>query len=356
MLTKRADTSSLKSHNLLLLLRRIRENQPVSAKVLVESTGMRASSVSRLLRTLSDRGLIASRGMENTGNSGRPTELWGINGAFGASIGLYMASNLVAGVMLDLDGNILDTCVIPFKDPESQSPTTLLGLLHQALERLSKSDRLGAFPLVGVGIASMGLVDRESSVIRFFDARVDVSSLNPFPGGALHVENDANAVARGEAMHRHLTGISDAIVLYAHEGIGAGLILNGILHQGFGGAAGEVGYRACQLISNPLDGDDTELHERFYNGVCSMINLLNPQALLLTGDLSLLPEEIVNTLRERIASNTNPVAREVRMIVAPCNPMDVARHMAMLVLEEEVYSTSPVFIAQSRDRLEEVME
>lgn len=356
MLTKRADTSSLKSHNSLLLLRLIRERQPVSAKVLIEETGMRASSVSRLLRSLSSRGLIHSRGTESTGGSGRPTELWGMNGAFGTSIGLYLASNLVAGVMLDLEGNILDTCVIPFRDPEAQTPRTLLSFLHQAFERLSTSNRAGAYPLVGVGVASMGLVDRESTVIRYFDARVDVTSLNPFPGGPLHVENDANAVARGEVMHRNLAGVSNAIVLYAHEGIGAGLILNGILHQGFGGAAGEVGYRACQLISNPLDGDDVELHERFHTGVCSMINLLNPEALLLTGDLSQLPAPIISTLRERIARNTNPVAREVRMIVAPCDPMDVARHMATLVLDEEVFNASPVLIPATRDRMMEVVE
>jgi hypothetical protein len=338
-----ADTSSLRSHNSLLLLRHVRDLEPVSAKVLVEKTGMRASSVSRLLRVLATKGLVASRGIESgTGTSGRPTEYWGLNGSFGASIGLYLASNMVAGVTVDLTGKILDTSVVPFRNPESLTPDRIHGFLSQALDRLTTGERLRGHEIIGVGVASMGLVDRENHRIRYFDASVDLGGLAAFGGGCLHLENDANVVARGEAMHGSLAGVRNAVVLYAHEGIGAGLIVNGNLMIGSGGAAGEVGYRACQLISNPLDSSAHDVLERFYNGTCSIINLLNPEVLLLTGDLESLSGDIVATLRERIAVNTNKVAGEVRLMVAPCDPMGVARHIATIVLDEEVFTSDTV--------------
>jgi hypothetical protein len=343
MLKTSADTTSLRSHNSLLLLRYIRDLQPVSAKVLVEKTGMRASSVSRLLRVLADKGLVASRGIGiGTGSSGRPTEYWGLNGSFGASIGLYLASNMVAGVTVDLTGKILDTCVVPFRNPESQPPAKIHGFLNQALDRLMSSDHLAGHQLIGVGVASMGLVDREVFRIGYFDASLDMSTLADLCSGNLHLENDANAVARGEAMHGSLAGVGNAVVLYAHEGIGAGLIVNGTLMKGSHGAAGEVGYRACQLISNPLDSSAHDVLERFYNGTCSIINFLNPEVLMLTGDLHSLPPNIIATLRDRVAESTNKVAREVRITVAPCDPMGVARHIATIVLDEEVFTTSTV--------------
>jgi len=338
-----ADASSLRSHNTLLLLRQIRDLQPVNAKVLVERTGMRASSVSRLLRILATKGLVESRGVESVARaSGRPTEYWGLNGSFGASVGLYLASNLVAGVTVDLTGKILDTCVVPFRNPEELTPERIHGLLNQAMDRLTSSEHIAGHRMIGVGVAAMGLVDRESFRIRYFDVSLDLTELARLSGGNLHLENDANVVARGEAMHGSLTGVRNAVVLYAHEGIGAGLILNGTLMKGSRGAAGEVGYRACQLISNPLDSSALDVLERFYNGTCSIVNLLNPEGLLLTGDLDSLPDEIVKTLRERIAVGTNKVAREVRIMVAPCDPMGVARHIATIVLDEEVFTSAAV--------------
>jgi len=265
---------------------------------------------------------------------------------------LYLASNLVAGVTVDLTGKILDTCVVPFRDPESLTPKRIHELLSQALYRLTTSDHINNHQLIGVGLASMGLVDRENCRIRYFDVSLDLSELAAHSGGGLHLENDANVVARGEAMHGSLAGVRNAVVLYAHEGIGAGLILNGMLMIGSGGAAGEVGYRACQLISNPLDSSANDVLERFYNGACSIINLLNPEVLMLTGDLHALPQEIVETLRQRIAVSTNKVAREVRLMVAPCDPMGVARHIATIVLDEEIFTTPSILHPASVPMLE----
>lgn len=351
---RRADTTSLRSHNSQLLLRLLREHQPTSARILTARTGMQASTISRLLKTLSARGLTQSHGLTSDSGAGRPAELWGINGAFGASMGLYLASNLVAGMSTDLNGNLLASCVIPFRDPEAQTSESLLALLQQALARLEASERVKAHPLVGVGIASMGLVDRASNSLQYFNATVDLARLAGEGDWPLHLENDANAVARGEAAHGVLTGVSDAVVLYAHEGIGAGLLLNGALNRGAGGAAGEVGYRETQLVSNPLDGDDFQIQERFRTGVCNMVNLLNPEALLLTGDLSLLPPAFLTELEESVRAHTNPVARKVRILSEPCDPMGVARHMAMIVLDEEVFAP-PSLLTRAPDPIGEAV-
>ncbi len=349
--TKRANTASLRTHNSHLLLRLLRDMQPSSAKMLMERTGLQASTISRLLHSMADRDLVASRGTVQPDRSGgRPTEMWGLNGHFGASIGIYLASNVVVGVALDLNGAILETCVIPFRDPARHTADSLRGMISQAMGRLAHSETVASYPLIGVGVAAMGLVDRERATVRYFDARISLRELLPPNCEALHVENDANAVARGGLLGGAGSKgpVTNGVVLYAHEGIGAGLILNGALHLGAGGAAGEVGYRHCQLIPNPLEERSPASVEQFYAGVCGLVNLLNPEVVLLTGDLHGLDPEIVDELRRRLIADSNPVAREVQIRVAPCDPMDVARHIATIVLDEEIFDAAPMLEPASR--------
>lgn len=64
------------------------------------------------------------------------------------------------------------------------------------------------------------------------------------------VENDANAAAWAEATIGAGTGLSNVIALTIGTGIGAGIILNGELQRGENGIAGEAGH----IIINPDGG------------------------------------------------------------------------------------------------------
>jgi glucokinase len=56
------------------------------------------------------------------------------------------------------------------------------------------------------------------------------------------VENDANAAAVGEHRAGAAVGVANLVLLTIGTGVGGGLILNGALHRGAYGAAGEVGH------------------------------------------------------------------------------------------------------------------
>jgi predicted NBD/HSP70 family sugar kinase len=124
------------------------------------------------------------------------------------------------------------------------------------------------------------------------------------------------------------------VVLYAHEGIGAGLVLGGNLHRGARGAAGEVAYRECSPLPNPIVQPEPEIYDMFAWGVCALVNLLNPEVCLLTGDLHGLRNELVPRIEGKLKHFTNPVARDVAICSKPCDPMEVALHMATIVLDD----------------------
>lgn len=55
-------------------------------------------------------------------------------------------------------------------------------------------------------------------------------------------ENDVNLVAVAEQRLGAARGHEDFVLLWNEEGLGAALVINGRLHRGFTGGAGEVGF------------------------------------------------------------------------------------------------------------------
>jgi glucokinase len=118
-----------------------------------------------------------------------------------------------------------------------------------AFERMAELyQRLGGADSIGVGIA--GLVDVERGVVlespnlpgvEGVSLRDELAARTALPPSAVHVENDANVAALGEAWLGAAKGEPNVLVVTLGTGVGGGLILDG---RAFGGAgmAGEVGH------------------------------------------------------------------------------------------------------------------
>jgi glucokinase len=72
-------------------------------------------------------------------------------------------------------------------------------------------------------------------------------------GISTYLENDANAAAIAEYLYGAGKGTRDMIYVTVSTGIGGGLILNGQIYHGAHGGAGEVGHMTI-LPDGPLDG------------------------------------------------------------------------------------------------------
>ncbi|MEU4832949.1 ROK family transcriptional regulator [Streptosporangium sp. NPDC023615] len=69
-----------------------------------------------------------------------------------------------------------------------------------------------------------------------------VRTLSDGLGMPVAVENNVNLVAQAEQAHGAGRGHRDFVLLWADEGLGSALVLDGRLHRGATGGAGEVGY------------------------------------------------------------------------------------------------------------------
>jgi glucokinase len=63
----------------------------------------------------------------------------------------------------------------------------------------------------------------------------------------IYVDNDANAATKGEVEYGAAKGYKDVIMITLGTGVGGGIVLNGKLHSGFNGAGGELGHTVISV-------------------------------------------------------------------------------------------------------------
>jgi glucokinase len=189
------------------------------------------------------------------------------------------------------------------------------------------------------------------------------------------MENDANAAALGEHRFGAGRGVQDMIYVTASTGIGGGLILNGQLYSGTTGAAGEIGHvtvlpwgpycgcgnRGClealasgtaiaregremvrrgvptliaelaegqpervtaKLIAEAADKGDIEAQEILAEamaylgvGMANLVNLFNPELIVIGGGLTNMGEGLFGPVRRAIERRAFPAAAKAVQVV-----------------------------------------
>ena len=105
------------------------------------------------------------------------------------------------------------------------------------------------YEIEGIAISTAGMVDYKTGIIaghgptfknyKGFDWKKEIKNELGIPAV---VENDVKSAAMGELIYGAGQGYNSAFVLTVGTGIGGSLILDGKIHRGASGHAGEIGY------------------------------------------------------------------------------------------------------------------
>ena len=167
---------------------------------------------------------------------------------------------------LDLGGTNIKVAVLeragdgePRLVHEDERPTEAEGGPEHVVGRLiDAAAAVGRVDTVGVTVP--GLYDRERGTVRFlpnlpgeWNGQPVVAPLRGALGAPTDMINDARAFALAEWRVGAARGVSTAVFMVLGTGIGGGVVVDGRLHEGLDGAAGELGHQTI-LPDGPLCG------------------------------------------------------------------------------------------------------
>jgi glucokinase len=169
-------------------------------------------------------------------------------GAEPHAVGLDVGGTKIAGGVVTGSGRVLHRTRVP--TPPDDEAATLAALFAVVDDLLARHPGVEA-----IGLGAAGLVEWPGGIARWAPhntyRRMELRRLlHERTGLPTSVDNDANAAAWAEARFGAGAAGGDLVLVTVGTGIGGGLVLDGHIHHGQHGFAGELGH----MIVDP-DGD-----------------------------------------------------------------------------------------------------
>ncbi|MBI2683926.1 MAG: ROK family transcriptional regulator [Actinobacteria bacterium] len=385
---------ALREQNRRLIVESLRRSGIVSRADIARLTGLSRSTVSSVVADLLSGGLV--REMEPAAGAaaqsgGRPAIPLVLEPSAGVALGISLSRKRLRVGLSDFGHAIL---------AERSAPISGLADEDAAIE-LVASEVEAALTAAGVSPRSIaGAAMTIPAPIERRAGRIAEQSIGPLSatfeanleerlGIAVHVENDANVSVLAEMIWGVAAGHRDVAYLKLSSGIGAGLVLNGHLFRGAQGTAGEIGHtpvvadgRLCRcgnrgcletvagtdaivdLLEEPLGerlaidtvirralGGDPACRRairdaaiRIGTAVASICNLLNPELVVIGGELAQAWPVMDEPLRHALdGAAIHSAADGVRIVPSALGSRaDLLGALALVLRDAERFVTSPV--------------
>ena len=244
MATQKATPRLLKHLNERAVLEQIREAAPISRAEISRRAGISKPTVSLALESLLAAGLVREARHDPDGPSYGAVFFEPVPEA-ALVLGLDLGARFLRGAICDLDGRVRARQDVELPIPEADIAFAAITALRDSLLQTSGLD--GA-AVDGAVIGIPGAVDAESGRVslvenvRGLEARDIRRDLAGRLGVSVAIENDINLAAVGERWRGIARGVDDFAFLSIGTGLGCGVVLQGELHRGHNGAAGELDY------------------------------------------------------------------------------------------------------------------
>ncbi|MEU3050743.1 ROK family transcriptional regulator [Streptomyces sp. NPDC006984] len=240
------DPSLLRRINSAVVLHSLRAADSPTLTDLTRITGLSRPTVEGVVEGLVEAGLVVESVPEEGGarRQGRPARRYRFRAEAGHLLGIEIGPHRIAALLSGLDGRIIGAGTREVT--QAASAEDRLEKVRSVVTDLLRRTGVPRSSLRAVGVGSPGIVEADGTV-RLSTALPGWTGLplgerlgRSFRCPVL-VENDANAAAVAEHWKGAATESDDIVFVMAGLSPGAGSLIGGRLHRGFGGAAGEIG-------------------------------------------------------------------------------------------------------------------
>ncbi|HKG15054.1 MAG TPA: ROK family transcriptional regulator, partial [Pyrinomonadaceae bacterium] len=236
-----AHFGTMRAINRQIVLNYVRDRGPISRAEIARRTKLQRSTISEIVDSLLEEGLVEEVGSgQSTG--GRCPTLLALRTTGAAAIGIDIAPTRTTVATSDLAGGLLES-------EEFETDHNFERTVARAVAAAGRLKERGGGSIEGIGVSLPGLVDSSKGrllYVPYFKWQdLDVSGpIAAATGLKVTIDNDANAAALAELWfgRADVSEARDFIMVFIAEGVGAGIIFDGQVYRGEGGAAGEFGH------------------------------------------------------------------------------------------------------------------
>ncbi len=402
MIKNTADQAFVREMNLSTALRLIHTQAPISRAQLAVMTGLNKSTISSLVDELLERQLVHETGMNSIGTGRPATLLEinpQAGSIIGVELGVDFVSVAVTDFLGNILWRRREDAD-PAEGQEKMIAQTL-GIVKEAATTCKrKGSRFLGLGLATPGTVDLNeglLIFAPNLHWRNVPFRKIFSEQTKLK---IYVENDANAAAIAEHLFGVARHSKNFIFVFAGVGIGGGLFLNGQLYRGGNGYAGEIGHspimaepsqtvchcgnRGCwetyanqysiiqrmqarlevkrtsiiprlmaeqnasmsiPLIKQAADAGDIEAIESFSEaghamgqGFAGLINIFNPEKIILGGPLSIAWKYLLPGIEETVSRHALPeIDQQAEVLLSSFGP-DASLIGAIAIVVDDVLS------------------
>lgn len=244
--------SLLRELNEKSVLNTLRTHGALHAAEIARHIGLSKPTTADILRSLIETGLI----QEYTPGEEDPKRARSVFEAVSdlkVSLAIDIGSRFIRAAIGDLNEKILAETSVPVKSLKLKD---LVVIMHTAVNSVLKDAGYSIKDVASLVVGTPGVVDQNTGTVAIAGTITALDGVNLAKileqefGIAPTVENDINLVTVAEQAVGHGRGIENFAVLSVGSGLGSGLVLNGKIHRGHRGAAGEIFYIP---FGDPLD-------------------------------------------------------------------------------------------------------
>ena len=351
--------ASLRKDNRRRVIDALRVRGVASSAELARITGLSRSTISTIVNDLIDSGLAAEREGQPEGeaHAGRPPVMVALDSSAGAAVGIDFGHRHLRVAVSDLSHTVLAETwrEMDIDHSATEGLDAAAGFVEQVLAEAGVDRK----QVIGAVMGVPGPIDRTTGTVQHssilpgwvgVDAAAEAAARIGLP---VEVENDANLGALAELVWGAAKGRTEIAYLKVASGIGGGLISGGRLLRGISGTAGEIGHTrltedgpVCRcgnvgcletvasasavaarlgqsrdeeisiprLLELSAGGDAAaqrligDAGRALGSSIGNLCNLLNPECVIVGGDLSAAGDVLFDPMREVVRRNAMPSA------------------------------------------------
>jgi predicted NBD/HSP70 family sugar kinase len=279
----------LRRINRSTVLRRIYLDRSVSRQGLSELSGLSSGTVTNVVAELLQEGIVIESGIEAS-HGGRPRSILTINPHYGYFIGAEVGDTLIRVELFDLTLHKLGAVAYPAILTENQ-PERVVEYIDQGVKAVLAESGVTLENVLGIGVSVGGIVEQVEHVFAYIPSwgwrSVPLATLlEEHLHMPIYLENATKVMAQAESLFGAGQGYEHIAVLLVATGIGAGIIADGSLYRGAGNSAGEWGHMTIELEGRPCRCGSRGCLEAYAGapGIIASLREMAPQSSLLHGN------------------------------------------------------------------------